>query len=120
MSTSTDRIERQILIKAPRSKVWRAISHAESFGDWFMVSLKGKSFVAGEAIEGQITHPGYEHVTWRIVVDRIEPDHKNNKVTLWAGGVPVCCESRSIYKHLYGESEPGQIADRDHECFIKV
>ena len=75
MSTSTDRIERQILIKAPRSKVWRAISHAESFGDWFMVSLKGKRFVAGEAIEGQITHPGYEHVTWRIVVDRIEPEY---------------------------------------------
>lgn len=74
MNTSTDRIERQIFIKAPRSKVWHAISHAESFGDWFMVSLKGKRFVAGEAIEGQITYPGYEHITWRVVVERIEPE----------------------------------------------
>jgi len=74
MSTSTDRIERQIHIKAPRSKVWQAISNAESFGDWFMVSLKGKRFVAGEAIEGPLTYPGYEHVTWRVVVERIEPE----------------------------------------------
>jgi uncharacterized protein YndB with AHSA1/START domain len=75
MNTSTDRIERQILIKAPRSKVWRAISDAESFGDWFRVSLKGKRFVPGEPIEGKMTYPGYEHVTWRVVVERVEPEH---------------------------------------------
>jgi uncharacterized protein YndB with AHSA1/START domain len=75
MNSSTDRIERQIHIKAPRSKVWRAISNAESFGDWFKVSLKGKRFVAGEAIEGKMTYPGYEHITWRVVVERIEPEH---------------------------------------------
>jgi uncharacterized protein YndB with AHSA1/START domain len=33
MTSSTDRIERQILIEAPRSRVWRALSNAEEFGD---------------------------------------------------------------------------------------
>jgi uncharacterized protein YndB with AHSA1/START domain len=75
MNTSTDRIERQILIKAPRSRVWRALADAESFGDWFGVSLKGKHFVAGEPIEGRITYPGYEHLTWSVVIERIEPEH---------------------------------------------
>jgi uncharacterized protein YndB with AHSA1/START domain len=74
MNTSTDRIERQIHIKAPRSKVWRALADAEAFGDWFGVALKGKRFVAGEPIEGPITHPGYEHVIWKVVVERIEPE----------------------------------------------
>jgi uncharacterized protein YndB with AHSA1/START domain len=74
MNTSTDRIERQIHIRAPRSKVWRALADAESFGDWFGVVLKGKRFVAGEPIEGNITYPGYEHVIWKVVVERIEPE----------------------------------------------
>ena len=32
MNTSTDRIERQILLKAPRSRVWRMLADAEAFG----------------------------------------------------------------------------------------
>lgn len=75
MNSTTDRIERQIHIKAPRSKVWRVLADAESFGNWFGVALKGKHFVAGEPIEGNITYPGYEHLLWQVVVERIEPEH---------------------------------------------
>lgn len=74
MNTATDRIERQIHIKAPRSKVWRALADAESFGDWFGVGLKGKRFVAGEPISGNFTFSGYEHLLWQVVVERIEPE----------------------------------------------
>lgn len=74
MNTSTDRIERQIHIKAPRSKVWRALADAESFGNWFGVALQGKRFVAGEPCEGNITYPGYEHLMWNVVVERVEPE----------------------------------------------
>ena len=74
MNTATNSIERQIHIHAPRSKVWHALADAESFGDWFGVALKGKHFAAGQPIEGQITYPGYEHIVWRVVVDRIEPE----------------------------------------------
>lgn len=73
MNTSTDRIERKILLEAPRARVWRALSNAEEFGDWFGVALQGKSFAAGERVQGQITIPGFEHVVWDMVVERVEP-----------------------------------------------
>jgi len=75
MNTSTDRIERQILLKAPRSRVWHALADAESFGDWFGVALKGKRFVAGEYTKGQITYPGYEHVVFEAWVESLKPEH---------------------------------------------
>jgi uncharacterized protein YndB with AHSA1/START domain len=74
MNPSTDRIERNILLKAPRSRVWRALSNAEEFGDWFGVALKGKTFAAGQRVQGQITYPGYEHVVWDVLIERLEPE----------------------------------------------
>ncbi|MBU6959199.1 SRPBCC family protein [Pseudomonas sp. CVAP len=71
---SSDRIERKILLKAPRSTVWRALANAESFGKWFGVALEGKRFVAGERTRGQITYPGYEHLVWDVQVARVEPE----------------------------------------------
>ena len=56
MTTSTDRIERTIVLKAPRSRVWRALSNAEEFGNWFGVALKGATFTAGKRTQGKITH----------------------------------------------------------------
>lgn len=70
----SDRIERKILLKAPRSQVWRALANAEAFGQWFGVNLEGKRFVAGERTQGQITYPGYEHLTWDVAVERVEPE----------------------------------------------
>ncbi|MDQ2936925.1 MAG: SRPBCC family protein [Acidobacteriota bacterium] len=74
MNESTDSIEREILLKAPRSRVWRALSNAEEFGDWFGVALKGKTFIAGKRVQAQITHPGYEHVVWDVLIERLEPE----------------------------------------------
>ena len=65
---------RSILIKAPGSRVWRALSNAEEFGDWFRVALKGQSFVAGQRARGPVTYPGYEHLVFEISVERIEPE----------------------------------------------
>jgi uncharacterized protein YndB with AHSA1/START domain len=73
MSPSTDRIEREILLKASRSRVWRALVNAEEFGRWFGVALEGKKFVAGQRTQGQVTYPGYEHLTFDVLVERIEP-----------------------------------------------
>jgi uncharacterized protein YndB with AHSA1/START domain len=70
---STDRIEKSIVLRASRSRVWRAITIAEEFGAWFRVNLEGE-FAEGATIRGRITHPGYEHVTVEMVVERIEPE----------------------------------------------
>lgn len=68
-----DRIEKQIVLSASRSRVWKAISDPAEFGAWFGVKLEG-AFVEGESISGSITHPGYEHLTWEVHVERIEPE----------------------------------------------
>lgn len=47
----TDRIEKQVTLAAPPSRVWRAIADAEEFGRWFGVRLDGK-FAAGKTITG--------------------------------------------------------------------
>jgi uncharacterized protein YndB with AHSA1/START domain len=74
MDSSTDRIEREIMLKAARSRVWRALSNAEEFGAWFGVALKGKTFAAGERVQGQITYPGYEHVVFDVLIEKVEPE----------------------------------------------
>ena len=71
--TSTDRIEKRMEIRAPRSRVWRAISTVEEFGAWFRATLTG-TFAEGETVGGRITIPGYEHVTLEMVVERMEPE----------------------------------------------
>ena len=74
MNTSTDRIERKVLIKGSRARVWRALGNAAEFGDWFGVDFKGKSFAEGKHIQGQITYPGYEHLTMDVLIERIVPE----------------------------------------------
>jgi uncharacterized protein YndB with AHSA1/START domain len=69
-----DRIERKVLLNVPRSRVWAALADAEAFGDWFGVALKGQRFVAGQRTQGKITYPGYEHLVWDVLVERIEPE----------------------------------------------
>jgi uncharacterized protein YndB with AHSA1/START domain len=72
--SGTDRIERSVQIDAPRSRVWRALSNAEEYGKWFGANLKGQTFAPGQRVRGQITIPGYEHVVFDVVVERVEPE----------------------------------------------
>jgi uncharacterized protein YndB with AHSA1/START domain len=74
MSTATDRIERKILLRAPRARVWSALSNVEEFNRWFQVRFPGKKFVAGETFSGHVTYPGFEHVTMEITIERSEPE----------------------------------------------
>ena len=71
-ATSTDRIERQIQLHAPPSRVWRALTDPVEFGSWFGVKVEG-TFVPGARVRGTITHAGYEHLKWEITVVRMEP-----------------------------------------------
>jgi uncharacterized protein YndB with AHSA1/START domain len=70
---STDRIEKQIFIRAPRSRVWRAIADVKEFGDWFQAKLEGR-FAPGAHVGGRISIPGYEHLTIDMTVERVEPE----------------------------------------------
>jgi uncharacterized protein YndB with AHSA1/START domain len=71
--SDTDRIEKKVVLRAPRSRVWRAIADAREFGAWFGVKVEG-SFVEGATVLGKITTPGYDHLTMEVAVERIEPE----------------------------------------------
>src|SRR5690349_20162134 len=80
---NTDRIEKQIVLRAPRERVWNAISDARQFGAWFGVEFES-GFVAGSSMKGKIVptqvdaeiarmqepHTG---MVFQIFVERIEP-----------------------------------------------
>jgi uncharacterized protein YndB with AHSA1/START domain len=83
MSNVTDRIEKKMLLRAPRERVWKAVSEAKRFGYWFGMEVDGE-FSPGARMTGRIVptkvdpeiakmqeeYRGYPFV---IVVERIEP-----------------------------------------------
>ena len=73
MATSTDRIEKKVLLKASRSRVWRALTNVAEFNAWFGVKLVGE-LAPGKSIRGNITAPGYDNLTMEIVVERMEAE----------------------------------------------
>jgi uncharacterized protein YndB with AHSA1/START domain len=69
----SDRVEKKIELKAPVSRVWRALTNHHEFGEWFRVKLDGP-FAPGEVSTGHMTYPGYEHYKWNAVVQKMEPE----------------------------------------------
>lgn len=71
----TNSIEKNITLKAPIDKVWRALTDYEEFGTWFRVKIDGP-FKAGEKATGKLTYPGYEHLKWEVEIKEISPKNK--------------------------------------------
>lgn len=71
MDNHSDRIEKRIELKAPISRVWRALTDYQEFGEWFRVKIDGP-FAPGQITHGQITYPGYEHLRWEAIVQKME------------------------------------------------
>ena len=69
--TGTERIEKKILLSAPRNRIWHALTNADEFGTWFRVKLEDK-FEVGKRVKGKITYPGYEHLTMEVTVERMD------------------------------------------------
>src|ERR1700746_3193513 len=68
-----NRIEKKIELKAPVSRVWRALTDYREFGEWFRVKLE-TPFVPGQVTSGSITHPGYEHLRMEMIVQQLSPE----------------------------------------------
>ena len=80
---SQDKIEKKIVLKASRERVWRAISDSKNFGVWFGVDFDGP-FVAGQKLTGRIMptqvdpevakkQEPHKGTPFEIVVDTIAP-----------------------------------------------
>ena len=72
----TDRIEKQIVIRAPRSRVWRAISDKTEFGTWFGVNFPAGTFAPGKNTKGNSTIKGYDHLTMDIEIVEVTPEKR--------------------------------------------
>lgn len=70
---NTHSIEKRIELKAPVSRVWRALADHVEFGQWFHAKIDSP-FAPGKVARGKITHPGYEHVTWEVTVQKMEAE----------------------------------------------
>ena len=71
--SSTDQIQKTTVLRAPRSRVWRALTDPSQFSQWFGAILKDP-FVPGARVQGPVTYPGYEHLTMDITIERVEPE----------------------------------------------
>ena len=69
----TDRIEKQIELDAPVSRVWEALTDYRQFGEWFRVNLE-EPFTPGKAARGHMTYPGYEHLPFEIIILKMDPE----------------------------------------------
>jgi len=81
---STDRIEKKILLKAPRKRVWRALSDSTEFGSWFGMKFNGP-FTPGAIIRGVIVpttvnaevakaQKPYEGLPVELTIEKVEPE----------------------------------------------
>lgn len=73
MPSSTDRIEKSVVLESPRSRVWRAITDFREFNKWFGVELTAP-FTPGALVSGHLAIPGYEHLLMTVQVETIEPE----------------------------------------------
>jgi uncharacterized protein YndB with AHSA1/START domain len=85
MSVGTmDRIEKKIMLNAPRTRVWKALTNAEEFGTWFGVKFDGtfkpgaplKGVIVATAVDAEVAkaQQPYTGMPFEITVDRIEPE----------------------------------------------
>ena len=71
---TTDRIVKEIVLKASLSRAWKAVSDAHEFGEWFKVDMSGAGFRPGQPVHAKMTYPGYEGMPFEIVVAQVEPE----------------------------------------------
>lgn len=83
MNHVPDRIEKRIVLRSPRERVWSAISEAKQFGSWFGVEFDGE-FAAGTRLTGRIVptkvdpevaklQQPYIGFPFELHIERIEP-----------------------------------------------
>ena len=81
---TTDRIEKSILLRAPRQRVWRALTDSTEFGSWFGMKLDGpftpgaslQAVIVPTTVDEEVAKAQREYEGWpfEIQVERMEPE----------------------------------------------
>lgn len=69
---TTDRIEKQVVLRATPARVWRALADVREFGAWFGAELIGE-IAAGATVRMKVAYEGRE-VTGTLDIERVEPE----------------------------------------------
>jgi uncharacterized protein YndB with AHSA1/START domain len=72
-ATTQDRIERKIALRAPRARVWKALTDAGQFGAWFGITLDGP-FQVGKTVRGKHPVKGSGDILVEYTVEKMEPE----------------------------------------------
>jgi uncharacterized protein YndB with AHSA1/START domain len=81
---NTDRLEKRILLRAPRARVWRALTDATAFGTWFGMKIDGP-FTPGTHLRGVIVPTAvnaavaeaqkpYEGHPFEMTIEQLDPE----------------------------------------------
>lgn len=66
-------IERSLVVRAARSRVWRALTSASEFGQWFGVRIDGE-FAPRATLHMVTTHEGHPPIEFPVFVEHMEPE----------------------------------------------
>jgi uncharacterized protein YndB with AHSA1/START domain len=75
-TTTSDRIEEQVRLHAPRTRVWRALTTADELGAWFGANLTGATIAPGAQVQGHMTIPGHEQMMFDVTIETVEPENR--------------------------------------------
>jgi uncharacterized protein YndB with AHSA1/START domain len=81
---SLDQIEKKILLRAPRKRVWRALADSKEFGTWFGMTFDGP-FTPGVVMRGVISpskvneevakaQKAHEGRAFEITIEKMDPE----------------------------------------------
>ncbi len=79
----TDRIQKQILLRAPLHRVWRALTDSTEFGAWFGVRFDGpfqpgamRGVIVPTTMDPEVAkaQKPYEGKSFEITIERMEPE----------------------------------------------
>ncbi len=73
ITETEDRVEREILVNAPRARVWQALTDSKEFGEWFGARLEGP-FAPGQTTRGMNGCHGEDGIPMELKVVRMEPE----------------------------------------------
>ncbi|MGP8244764.1 MAG: SRPBCC family protein [Bryobacteraceae bacterium] len=81
---NTDRIEKKVLLHAPRNRVWRALADSTEFGAWFGMRFDGpfapgarrRATIVPTTVDAEVAkaQKPYEGVAFEIAIERMEPE----------------------------------------------